>query len=102
MCGRGAFSVPNLGAVIKDRAKPYSLTRILLTDMEVIEAFSKTDRTEKVVMDRAKQFLGYARAHRIELKPFFLVFCRCQNINEGLELLEEKIKFEEQNEAWNS
>lgn len=102
MCGRGAFSVPNLGAVIKDKAKPYSLSQILKTDIEVIETFSKTDRTQKVVMDRAKQFLGYARAHRIELKPFFLVFCRCQNIKEGLELLEEKIKSEEQNEAWNN
>lgn len=95
MCGRGAFPVPNLGYVIKDNEKPFSLGQILKTDIEVIEEFSKSDRTEKVVMDRAKQFLGYARVHRKELNPFFKRFCQCTSVSDGIKLLEEEIKAQE-------
>jgi len=91
MCGRGAFPTPNLAKVIKGEAEPYSNAEVLKTDIEVIEEFSKTDRTEKIVMDRAKQFLGYARVHRKELNPFFKEFCRCVTIADGLKLLENAI-----------
>ena len=92
MCGRGAFPVPNIGHVIKENAKPFSLAQILKTDIEVIEEFSKSDRTEKIVMDRAKQFLGYARVHRKELNPFFKRFCQCVSVGDGIKLLEDEIK----------
>ena len=42
-----------------------------------------------------KQFLGYARVHRSELKPFFKDFCRCTNVADGLKLLENQISKEE-------
>ncbi len=97
MCGRGAFAIPNLGHVIKEGAAPFSVVDILKTDAQVIEVFGKTSRTEKMIMDRAKQFLGYARVHRRELNPFFKVFCKCVTINDGLKLLNNQIKVEEQN-----
>lgn len=53
---------------------------------------SKSDRTEKIVMDRAKQFLGYARVHRKELNPFFKRFCQCVSVGDGIKLLEDEIK----------
>ena len=99
MCGRGAFPIPNLGHVIKDNVKHFSIADVLRTDIEVIEEFSKTDRTEKIVMDRAKQFLGYARVHRKELIPFFKDFCRSQTIKDGLKLLESEIKNQETSDA---
>ena len=99
MCGRGAFPIPNLGHVIKDNVKHFSIADVLRTDIEVIEEFSKTDRTEKIVMDRAKQFLGYARVHRKELIPFFKDFCRSQTIEDGLKLLESEIKNQETSDA---
>lgn len=95
MCGRGAFPTPNLGHVIKGEAKPYSVAQIIKTAAEVLEEFSKTDRPDKIVMDRTKQFLGYARVHRKELIPFFKVFCQCTNTTDGLKLLEEQLRFEE-------
>ncbi len=91
MCGRGAFASPNLGYVIKNGEKPYSTAQILRTDMEVIEAFSNTGRTDKMIMDRAKQFLGYARVHRKELNPFFKIFCKCVIVGDGLNLLKDQI-----------
>ena len=48
-------------------------------------------------MDRAKQFLGYARVHRRELNPFFKVFCKCVTVNDGLKLLHDEINREELN-----
>ena len=78
--------------MIKENAKPFSLAQILKTDIEVIEEFSKSDRTEKIVMDRAKQFLGYARVHRKELNPFFKRFCQCVSVGDGIKLLEDEIK----------
>ena len=97
MCGRGAFAIPNLGHVIKDGAEPFSIVDILKTDVEVIEVFAKSRPTEKMVMDRAKQFLGYARVHRRKLNPFFKVFCKCVTVNDGLKLLHDEIKREELN-----
>ena len=95
MCGRGAFPEPNLGYVIKGEQQSYPLSKVLQTAIEVIEVFSATTRTEKTVMDRAKQFLGYARVHRSELNPFFKDFCRCTNVADGLKLLENQISKEE-------
>lgn len=95
MCGRGAFPTPNLAKVIRGEAMPFTTAQILKTDIEVIEEFSKSNRTEKIVMDRAKQFLGYARAHRKELNPFFKVFCRCVTVADGLKLLEDAIATED-------
>lgn len=43
-------------------------------------------------MDRAKQFLGYARVHRKELNPFFKRFCQCVSVGDGIKLLEDEIK----------
>ena len=98
MCGRGAFSNPNLGHLIKSDAKEYTNAQVLQCAIEVIEIFSKTTRTDKMVMDRAKQFLGYARAHRTELNPFFRTFCRCNEVVDGLKLLNDEIKVLEQHE----
>ncbi|MGN0914899.1 MAG: tRNA-dihydrouridine synthase family protein [Succinivibrio sp.] len=94
MCGRGAFPMPNLGHIIKEKAKPYTLKELLQVELEVIDEFSKTDRTEKIVMDRAKQFLGYARVHRTELIPFFREFCQCTTIDDGLNLIDKRIQLE--------
>ncbi|NLK85671.1 MAG: tRNA-dihydrouridine synthase family protein [Aeromonadales bacterium] len=96
MCGRGAFPVPNLGHVIKGVQKEYPIADILRTSLEVVEEFIATTRTEKTVMDRAKQFLGYARVHKTELNPFFKTFCRCTLVSDGVKLIEQQIAYEEQ------
>ena len=92
MCGRGAFMTPNLGHVIKEQALPFDDIEILKTQIEVMEEFIALERPEKTVMDRAKQFLGYARLAHRDLAAFFREFCRLKTPSEGMAAIEAKLK----------
>lgn len=92
MCGRGAFMTPNLGKVIKNEAVPFNDAQILTTTLEVMEEFISLGRPEKTVMDRAKQFLGYARLAHRDLAEFFRGFCRLASPDEGMSALENKLQ----------
>ena len=92
MCGRGAFMTPNLGHVIKDEAIPFNDEQILITTIEVMEEFISLGRPDKTVMDRAKQFLGYARLAHRNLADFFREFCRLKTPQEGMIAIENKLK----------
>ena len=83
---------PNLGKVIKNEAVPFNDAQILTTTLEVMEEFISLGRPEKTVMDRAKQFLGYARLAHRDLADFFRGFCRLGTPKEGMAALENKLQ----------
>ena len=92
MCGRGAFMTPNLGAVIKNGAKPYDDQEILETVIAIMDEIISLKRPEKTIMDRAKQFLGYARLSHPNLLEFFKGFCRIKDADEGKKAVMVKLK----------
>ena len=92
MCGRGAFLHPNLGDVIKNNAVPYDDVKVLEVMLEVMNEFVRLERPDKTVMDRAKQFLGYARQAHPNLAEFFKGFCRIKESSEGFYTVESEIK----------
>ncbi len=87
MVGRGALMVPNLGHVIKNGAKPYTNSQILHTALDVLNEFADNVQDEKIVMDRTKQFLGYARRDNPYLQEFFKIFARIKPLEEGRKML---------------
>lgn len=92
MAGRGAFMVPNLGHVIKDGARPFSDAQTLMQVRKTVELFiSMGIEREKIITDRAKQFLSYARLASPALSAFFRAFCHCQGVSECLKMIDSKI-----------
>ncbi|MGN0909178.1 MAG: tRNA-dihydrouridine synthase [Succinivibrio sp.] len=93
MVGRGAFMVPNLGHVIKDGDEPFGMAQTLAAVRRTVMLFvSMGFEREKVVTDRAKQFLSYARMSSPEVAAFFRAFCHCQGIAECLNMIDSKIR----------
>ncbi len=92
MAGRGAFMVPNLGHVIKEGAAPYTDAQTLGAVRRTVELFmSMGIEREKIITDRAKQFLSYARLASPALSAFFRAFCHCQGVDECLKMIDSKI-----------
>ncbi len=91
MCGRGGFAIPNLGHCIKEGTAPYSYSELLKTCREVLLTFKDTPRSDKIVMDRTKQFLGYAKMNRTDVNDFFRRFCQSPDTEDGLALLDKEI-----------
>jgi tRNA-dihydrouridine synthase C len=97
MTGRGAFMVPNLGHVIKEGAEPFTDAMTLGQVRRTVELFvSMGIEREKIITDRAKQFLSYARMASPVLAGFFRAFCHCQGVAECLKMIDGKIKELEQ------
>ncbi len=93
MCGRGGFMIPNIARVIRDGAEPYDIVRRLEVMRETAMEFVNMGiEREKIVLDRTKQFLSYARMGSDELKDFFKRFCRCLSVNECLKLIDDEIE----------
>lgn len=88
MVGRGGFMVPNLGKVIKGHEQPYGPARILEVLLKVMEEFSSMGLAEKIVLDRSKQFLSYARRSGEPLAGLFRLFCHCTDLKSARILLE--------------
>ena len=99
MCGRGGFATPNLGHCIKEGAPPYSYAKLLQTCREVLLTFMDTPRSDKIVMDRTKQFLGYAKMNRNDVQDFFRRFCQSSDPEDGLRLLDAEITRSHNNES---
>lgn len=87
MVGRGALMVPNAGHVIKEGAEPFSNDEILRTVFDFMEELMTLKFAEKSVLDRAKQFLGFARRQNESLGEFFKIFCKMGSITQARELL---------------
>lgn len=92
MVGRGALSIPNAGAVLKEGADPYSTSYVLKVVDEFIQELIDRNFMEKSVLDRAKQFLGFARRTDKNLVEFFKLFCRENSIDKARKLIEEHIE----------
>lgn len=93
MTGRGAFMVPNLGHVIKEGAKPYTKAQTLGVLRGCMELFIGMGiEREKVITDRAKQFLSYARLSSDGLSEFFRAFCHCHGVDECLNMIDKAIE----------
>ncbi len=92
MCGRGGFMIPNIAKVIKQGAEPYDIVKRLEVMKETaLEFINMGVEREKIVLDRTKQFLSYARMGSDELKDFFKRFCRCASVSECLKLIDAEI-----------
>ena len=91
MVGRGALSIPNAGAVLKDGAEPYTTSEVLKVVDEFIQELISRRFQEKSVLDRAKQFLGFARRTDKKLVEFFKLFCRENSVDKARKLIETSI-----------
>lgn len=87
MIGRAALGVVNMPQVLKSGAEPCTLAELLNVVWEFAMEMVSLKFADKSVMDRMKQFLGYARKFRPELNGFFRVFARCQSVYEAQHLL---------------
>ncbi len=87
MTGRGALMVPNLGHVIKDNAAPTANPGILAVLLEFMQELMQRGFAEKSVLDRSKQFLGFARRFNPSLGEFFKLFCQINALEESLKLV---------------
>ncbi|HAR80653.1 MAG TPA: tRNA dihydrouridine(16) synthase DusC [Succinivibrionaceae bacterium] len=88
MTGRGAIAIANLGYVIKEKGLPYDTVKTLNVLLEIMNEFVEMDAEPRIVLNRAKQFLGYARKANHELAEFFCVFCRSEDLNNSFKLTE--------------
>ena len=88
MTGRGAIAIANLGYVIKEKGLPYDTVKTLNVLLEIMNEFVEMDAEPRIVLNRAKQFLGYARKANHELAEFFSVFCRSEDLNNSFKLTE--------------
>lgn len=92
MSGRGGLMVPNMGHTIKGSAGPYNNKQILVVLREVFLKFIEMKVEDRVVLARAKQFAGYARRDNEYMTEFFKGFCRCNDIDRGLDIIDKAIE----------
>ena len=90
MVGRAALAVPNLPQVMQGQEPAMPLHQVLAVAMEFAQELQGRDYPEKALMDRLKQFLGYAHKYDQRLCEFFRVFCRSQSLVEAQQLLEKQ------------
>lgn len=92
MVGRAAFGTPNMPQVIKGQEAPMALAQVLDVAWEFGLELQKFGCPEKSVMDRLKQFLGYANKYRFKevFSAFFYQFCRAQTLAEAEQMLNAK------------
>lgn len=96
MIGRGAFMCPNLPKVIRDGERPYDSLETLKVMREVAQEFLDMGiEREKIICDRAKQFLSYARLGSPRLREFFKRFCRVKTVAECFTMIDDEIKAHE-------
>ncbi len=91
MVGRAALMLPNIGHVIKKADKIYSSARTLALVLELMTELKKRKTHDKAVMDRSKQFLGFARRNNVILSDFFKIFCRIGDLKNAMLCLESMI-----------
>ncbi len=91
MAGRGALMVPNLGYVIKEGAVPFDNERIIETALDFMHELELGAFPEKLILDRVKQFLSYARRSNESLGEFFKVICKVVTMSDAKKLLHDKI-----------
>lgn len=100
MIGRGGFMMPNIARVVRDGDTPYNVARVLIVMREVAGEFVRMGIVrEKIILDRTKQFLSYARLNSPRLKEFFRIFCRCGSVDECFAMIDERIRIEEEEHA---
>lgn len=87
MVGRGAFMVPNLGKVIKGEEQPCGMAEILNVAGRVMDEFCARGLSQKIVLDRSKQFLSYARRSGGPLPGLFREFCHCTDLKSARMIL---------------
>lgn len=88
MVGRGAVAVPNLGYVLRDGAQPYGAGKCLQLCLELYETLAAGGILDKIILNRLKQYLSFARQGCAALEDFFVTFCRVQELSAALRLLE--------------
>lgn len=91
MIGRGAMMVPNIANVIKFKESPFSVDKILKCVYDFMNLLVSLNFMEKSVMDRAKQFLGFARKNNSYIQNFFKDFCKITSLTEAFAFLEQNI-----------
>ncbi len=87
MVGRGALGIPNLGHVIREDAEPMGYAMVLEVAAEFGRKLEELGLAERSILDRLKQFLGYARRGHPPVGEFFRGFCRIENLSQAYTLL---------------
>ncbi len=87
MVGRGALGIPNLGHVIRDGSSPMGFSAVLAVAAEFGQQLEEKGTAKRSIMDRLKQFLGYARRGHPEVGEFFRGFCRIEDLSQAYTLL---------------
>lgn len=87
MIGRAVFATPNLPQVMQGLETPMPKEQVLDVAWAFAEELQKLNYPEKSLMDRLKQFLGYAHKYDDSFSPFFRVFCRSHTVLEAQDLL---------------
>lgn len=88
MVGRAALAVPNLPQVLQGQEQPASISQLFVVALEFAQELQERGYPEKALMDRLKQFLGYAHKFDLRLSEFFKFFCRCHGFLEAQQLLD--------------
>lgn len=88
MIGRAVFAIPNLAQVMRGEEQKMSISDMLEVAWEFAQELVSRDYPEKSVMDRLKQFLGYAHKYDHQQSLFFRTLCRMQNLAEARQLLD--------------
>lgn len=88
MVGRALFAIPNIPQVLRGEEQPCSMQHVITVASELGQELQSRNYPEKSVMDRLKQFLGYAQKYNAAWTSFFRIFCRSQSIFEAQQLLE--------------
>ena len=91
MIGRAVFAMPNIPQVLRGQEQPLSMDKVLQIAWEFAQELESRGYPEKSLMDRLKQFLGWAQKYDGRLQEFFRTFCRSQGTLEAQQLLEKKI-----------
>lgn len=92
MIGRAIFAMPNIPQVLRGQEQPYPMEKVFAIAWEFAMELVSRSYPEKSVMDRLKQFLGWAQKYDQGYQEFFRTFCRSQSVFEAQQLLAAKMQ----------
>lgn len=91
MIGRAALMVPNMGHVLKENVNPFDNVQIVKVIYEFLNLLISLNFQEKSILDRTKQFFGYARINNPALAEIFKMYCKHSELKEAIDFLEKII-----------
>lgn len=90
MIGRAALMIPNIGYVLKQEQQAYSNAQIIAVILEFFELLVELKFQTKSILDRTKQFFGYARINNTDMAAIFKEYCKMQDLTQAYNFLLKK------------